>query len=206
MLQNDLDFVCSERNKVYVCAAKTSGALAIYKALQTRVRQVAVEMAKVRPDVPPDLVTIEPDGRIGPTTAIGVQTVLAVLNRTVPLPLDLFPILSVQATSQETIQRIASNGDAVISYIDSTLAAYPDAMKMPVTLVPFKVSWFPWGWNDVTKGRLIGLGALVVAVGGGVYVGRKIHKKKTVSDMSDKWIEDEEEDEDEDEEEEAAEG
>jgi hypothetical protein len=184
MLTAGTDFQCSEKNKVYVCVANTQPSLQLYKALQTRIRQVAVEMAKVRPDVPPDLVTIEPDGRIGPTTAIGVQTVLAVLNRTVPLPMDLFPILSIQATSQETIARIASLADATLQYIDSTLINYPDAFKMPVTIQTVKVPWWPpKAWTLMDKRRVVAAGGLVVVATGIGLAAWKLNRKRKVNEV-----------------------
>lgn len=122
---------CSTTNGVFFCMPKTPAALDAYEALQDRVRIVVSTMAQAGRQVPQGLTTLISDGRIGPTTAIGVQLVLAVLATVASTPTALAPVLDPTAAPDALIATIAANADDALAYIDATLMTYPDVVKQP---------------------------------------------------------------------------
>lgn len=161
---NPTDLKCETRNGVFVCVANTHESLALYRTLQDRLRYVAGTMAMYRNDVPKSLSTLDVDGRIGPTTALAAQVVLAAMHQLVPLPDDLVPILSDTASGDEIIQRVSQNADAVLTYIDQTLIAYPTILRPqvqaptppPAKKPPIsKLGWAAVGGTVLTIGGLL---------------------------------------------------
>lgn len=169
---NPNDYKCTTRGNIFICAANTHQALAIYQVLQDRLRIVASTMAAYRNDVPKSLSTLTSDGRVGPTTALAAQVVLAALGQLVPLPADLQPILSAQARGDEIITLVAQQADVILSYIDTTLTQYPNIMRpqqQMQTVPPAKKPKFPVaGW--------IAFGSGLLTVGGLVLVARSSQK------------------------------
>jgi hypothetical protein len=163
---NPTDFKCETRNGVFVCAANTYDSLALYRTLQDRLRAVSGTMAQYRNDVPKSLSTLEVDGRIGPTTALAAQVVLAAMHQLVPLPADLLPILSDTASGDEIITLVSQHADAVLTYIDQTLIAYPTILRPQVQVPPpaaKKPAISKAGWAAIGGGVLMIGGLLLVA-------------------------------------------
>lgn len=163
-------YKCETRNGVYVCIANTNQSLGLYSVLQERLRAVAGTMAAHRADIPKSLSTLEVDGRIGPTTALAAQVVLAALNQLVALPLELLPVLSDTAAGDEIIRLVAQLADGVLGYIDQTLTQYPNIMQpqvQPLAPTPPKKQKKPipklaWG---VAAGATAMFGGLILILG-----------------------------------------
>ncbi len=163
----DNDYKCELRNSVYFCAANTNQSLGLYQTLQERLRVVATTMASYRQDVPRSLATLTSDGRIGPTTALAAQVVLAAFHRLVPMPEPLLPILSDSATGEEIIRLVAQQADLVLAYIDDTLIKYPDIMRPQQLRVP-QVTKRP----GMSKAGWLAVGSAVIVTGGLLLVAR----------------------------------
>jgi len=166
------DYKCETRYGIYLCAANTNATLGVYNALQDLLRLVGGTMATYRTDVPKSLSTLETDGRIGPTTALAAQIVLAAFNQLVPMPADLLPILSDTSTGDEIIRVVARQADLVLAYLNQTLLLYPSIMRPPAPaappVAPKKPKISTLGW--------VGLGGAVVTIGGLVLIGRGVQR------------------------------
>lgn len=121
MFTRDQDFVCEERYGIVRCLPKSVEATSAFKVLQLQLSKVLPQL----PDAPP--ITIEVDGIIGPTVALGVQAIAARLAQ------GRHPELAQLAIAQpeEAIPAIASRALEITGYVESVLAGDPTAVITP---------------------------------------------------------------------------
>ncbi len=125
---NSGSFSCGLKNGVYTCTARTQDAAGMFKALQDRVRIGATAMANAGFPVPEYLIGLASDGKISPSTAIGVQNLLHVFSRVAPAPPELDPILSPMTPVEHVIASVAGFADTILAYIDHVLVNNPTVM------------------------------------------------------------------------------
>ncbi len=73
------DYDLTQRSGVFTCAAKTPAAVAAVRGLQTRLRQLAPELAAAGHGTG-GAQRVVVDGRVGPTTATAARALLAAVG------------------------------------------------------------------------------------------------------------------------------
>lgn len=176
MFTDGTDFACSSLHNVYICKAKTPTATSTFIELQTRVRDVAAALAKVRTDVPPTLTTLVIDGRPGPTTALGAQMIVAAFNRTVPVPAELTPLISAGAGGDELIKLVAAQAAEITAYINGVIKDHPEALHALIVERVTKLIEQQANPLPLKTVLLVAGGTLLVI--GAVYAGRKMERQR----------------------------
>jgi len=131
------DFTCQTLNRVFVCAPRSRAVLDGYMRLQTVLRSAAAAMvAAGYARVPADLAALRPDGRVGPTTALGAQFIAATFAGTVAPPPEVAAILETGLSDQDVIRRVAAAADVLASYFEATLRDHPEVVRNdPIVIV-----------------------------------------------------------------------
>lgn len=191
------DFDCSSLHSVFICKATQPLATTAYTLLQKQVKYVATEMAKVRTDVPATLSTLVVDGRVGPTTALGAQVVLAAFQRTVPLPESLAPVLAPGASTEDAVTSVAVLAPEITAYIAGVLKDHPEALR---ALVVEKVI-DKWKSRISLKAMLIAGGGIAALVGVAI-IARKMERQRAGVEDGSHFLPPGDEDDDEDDDEE----
>ena len=145
MFVDKQDFACGEAGGVFSCPATSEKAKAIYGHLQAQLKALGTELTKARSDVPPNMLAIVPDGRIGPSTVLAAQYLLTTINRTVPVPPMLAALIAPTVSAQDAIKLTAINAEALNAFFIEIAKTRPAAFttKTPeptVTKVPSRVA------------------------------------------------------------------
>jgi len=160
MFTHDQDFVCEMKAGIVLCTARTPEAASTYKVLQ-------LQLMRLLPQLPrPPSVTPAVDGIIGPSTALGLQMIIARIAQGYPSVLRELGAL-IYAPAEQTIVGIAQHADALTGYIDQILVQDPNAIRSPPPIVPPQPEDpLVFAKRVFTKKRLIASGVTIAGLAG----------------------------------------
>lgn len=166
LLSPDTDFHCETAAGVFVCYGRTDAARSVFDRLRATVYAALSQINASRqlPPPPPFPPTF------GPTLATGIQTVVANLNRAVPVPDVLKPAFSVQASEQQLIRNLAQRAPLVLDYIQRVVTLYPHVLLAPPVGLP------PIG-GALPVGKIAAAGAALAALGGLAFLGSRVQQR-----------------------------
>ena len=164
------DFSCRTVTGVPLCSAKRPEIEAIFSDLRALVTRGNAIMARVR-RLPPPFV-IPPT--FGPTLVAATQAVLVTLNRAVPIPDAIKPVLSLQASDNDLVERTAERARLIVDYIKHVATLFPQA----IAALPPPPSR-PLSLAQLTLNKLLTAGTGLAVVGGLGYLGWRSHLRST---------------------------
>lgn len=131
------DFHCGLIGRIWICTPQNPRAMSVIKDLQQIIRNISTMMSAAgRLDVPKNLATLDVDGRVGPTTALGAQFVAAAFAGVVAPSPEIKAILDPNLTAQQVINQVALNADGLVLFFASTLANFPKAISAdPIVVI-----------------------------------------------------------------------
>lgn len=169
---------------VATCSAKSPTADAIYGALAVRVRVALGQMAQA--GVPSTIQEITIGPTIGAAFTLACQNIVGLLVYVAPPPPSLQPLLSPNVAPHELVAVVGNHADDIMSYIDQTLMAKPDAFAAVVAAVQHAQQnpAPPMGSPAqqviaplLTKDRLVAIGTSALIVGSLIWFAHSSSKR-----------------------------
>lgn len=180
------DFTCRPQAGFLLCTGRTPQVIDLFVQLrhvvQKSIRAIAASRGQAPPaDLPPSF---------GPSLVAATQAVLAALNRSVPIPEVLVPILSYQATDEQLIQRVAERAGLILDYIARALALKPNALQLGPPVPLAQAPKF-----RLTKGKLLTLGVGAAATTGLIFLAVKTQRRASGTEDASHLLPDDDDDE-----------